>query len=125
MRFIQSLLMLVIGMISFTVLGTTTHQEQKQKPVFKMEQSLQLNTVNVELLSVVSEATIFKGFNYNESFLKQAKRPTLNEAIGDVGWKSHKENYNKHLIKSNSKQLNRIPIVDLTNKGNITIRNDC
>lgn len=68
MRFLRSFFILLIGMISFTVLGTTTHLEQKQKPIVKMEYSVPVTVVNVVIA--------------NEFGL-------LNQSNDDVGWKTN------------------------------------
>lgn len=55
MKFIKSIFILLVCMISLTVLGATTHQDHKQKPVFSMENSITVNAVNVEIASLESE----------------------------------------------------------------------
>ena len=88
MKFIKSLFILLIGMISLTVLGSTTHQEQKQKPVFKAEQSLEVNAVNVD---VVFGAVEFRQEAQSNITLLNKEKPRLNyEAVLDVGWEFQK-----------------------------------
>lgn len=92
---------MLIGMVSLTVLGSTTHLEQKQKPVFKVEQSIYVNAINVE-----SNAN-FKGFSsesrqnsINCIVALKNDNLTLNQsytALLDVGWHFNKGfNYIRH-----------------------------
>lgn len=101
MKLYKLLFIFLIGMISFTVLGSTTHREQKLKSVFKIEKSIEVNAVNVE-----SNAS-FKGFisesrqNYiNSIVIRTNDNPTINynyKALLDVGWHFNKGyNYISH-----------------------------
>lgn len=84
MKFMKSLFILLIGMISLTVLGSTTHQEQKKKPVFAVEQSFQVNAVNVDNTFLVAE---IRQDSQSNITLFNKEKPKLNyEAILDVGW---------------------------------------
>lgn len=124
MKAIRSVFILLIGMISLTAFATTSKLDQKQKPVFKMEQSFQVNAVNVEVASVISDVTFYQSNDFVLPFVKETKSINPVASIKDVGWQSSKRNYNLHFNQSNSLKNKRIPIVALIDKGN-NIRNDC
>lgn len=87
MRLIKSFFILLIGMISFTVLGTTTHPEQKEKTIVHTEFTIPVTVVNVASEKAVSydiasnrkTFTEIKSCNFN-------KEPLLSDPLDDVGW---------------------------------------
>lgn len=58
MKSITTLFMLLIGMISFTVTGTTTKLEQEQKPIIHNDFVKKMEIVNVEAMSEVIHLSI-------------------------------------------------------------------
>jgi len=124
MKNTRSVFILLIGMISLTAFATTSKLDQKQKLVLKTEQSFQVNAVNVELASVVSDAKLSQNNIIDLQFVQEIKSINPVASIKDVGWQSLKRNYNLHFNQSNLLKTKRIPFVSLIDKGN-KIRNDC
>ena len=88
MKNIRSLIMILIGMISFTTLASTPVLEQKQKPVIVSEFTQSINAVVVEDAFTL-EVVIFLERNYSQTFLKKDSQKTNDLAIvSDVGWHS-------------------------------------
>jgi len=87
MRLIKSFLILLIGMISFTVLGTTTHLEQKKKTIVYTEFTFPVTVVNV-----ASDKAVFYDIASNRTAVPKTKlcnynkEPILSNALDDVGW---------------------------------------
>lgn len=100
MRLIKSFLILLIGMISFTVLGTTTYPEQKQKTIVNTEFVIPGTVVNVASLKAVSYD--IAGFRKTISETKLFyfnHEPLLINPLDDVGWISEKISINKSHYK--------------------------
>ena len=87
MRLIKSFLILLIGMISFTVLGTTTHPEQKKKTIVHTEFTFPVTVVNV-----ASEKAVSYDIASNRTTVPKTKlcnynnEPVLSNPLDDVGW---------------------------------------
>jgi hypothetical protein len=83
-------------MISFTVLGTTTHPEQKQKTIVTMEYAIPATVVNVASLKAVSYdiASFRKTISETKLFYFNHE-PLLINPLDDVGWFSEKLSINK------------------------------
>lgn len=104
MKSIRSLIMILIGMISFTALATTQPLEQKQKPVVTVEFSQPVTAVVVQ-----NYADDFEAISYTVSPVAMDAKPIcLNVPITnhfaivtDVGWRSSTKNKNKLYFKEN------------------------
>ena len=87
MRLIKSFLILLIGMISFTVLGTTTHPEQKEKTIVHTEFTIPVTVVNVASLKAVSYDIASNRKTVPDAKLNEFnKEPLLINPLDDVGW---------------------------------------
>jgi len=91
MKFLKSLFILLICMVSFTALATTPTMEEKQKATYEMVQSLDY-VVNVELqITAVSYENV--EMQKAECILNSTKSVTLETPLAiitDVGWQSLK-----------------------------------
>lgn len=125
MKNIRSVFILLIGIISLTAFATTSKLDQKPTTEFKIEQSVQIEAVNVDYYFDVVSVNMDSAFSqciFIESNQKIVK-PSL-AIITDVGWQNESlpfkqivykdkllENYNLHNTK--------------LQKASVTIRNDC
>lgn len=125
MKNISSVFILLIGMISLTAFATTSKLDQKPTTVLTTEQSVMINTVNVDYTFDVVSVTMDAAFSQCIFIVSNQKivKPSL-AIITDVGWRSEKRNYNLHFKQSNSLKNKAIEFVSLIHKRN-NIRNDC
>lgn len=74
-------------MISFTVLGTTTHPEQKEKTIVHTEFTLPVTVVNVASEKAVSYDIASNRKTVPDAKLNEFnKKPLLINPLDDVGW---------------------------------------
>ena len=91
--------MFAIGMMSFTVLGTTTHQEQKLKPAIEMDYDvIQTEAVNVEITEMPN-VFVQMHFIANQTYVKTETGKATTSVADDVGWHSGKVKYENHPFK--------------------------
>lgn len=128
MRFIQSLFMLLIGMLSFTVTAANhSTQEQKQKTVIQKEFQNPIVLVNTisndfvftnESIGLNQTQTHYLFKNYNE------KTNTL-AIITDVGWRLYSKNYKQIPFKEKLLENYNLPFKSKFNYLEYLSRHNC